>query len=36
MRSQTHEDLTWCRIGPLPFVEKVEDARRGNPAKEET
>jgi hypothetical protein len=25
--------LTWCRIGPPPFVEKVEGVRRGHPAK---
>jgi hypothetical protein len=29
-------DLTRCRIGPLPFVEKVEGDRRRHPAKEET
>ena len=29
-------DSTRCRIGPPPFVEKVEGGRRGRPAKEET
>jgi ADP-ribose pyrophosphatase YjhB (NUDIX family) len=28
--------LTRCRIGPPPFVGKVEGVRRGRPAKEET
>jgi hypothetical protein len=29
-------DLTRCRIGPPPFVEKVEGGHRGSPAKEKT
>jgi len=28
--------VTWCRIGPPPFVERVEGGRRSHPGKEET